>query len=126
MNWLILSFALMGGLTSGDDIVQMTPITHYEVVAPNDALFADFSIQADMFGFARIWGNAETYMTPVQAPFFEPYRADFGIGVALYWGPLEIGARHECDHGFSLSSWRPYYINGETQLYIKIGGKIQL
>lgn len=126
MNWLVLSFALASGFVSGYDATVIDAGVGYELTVPSDAVFVDMSIEATILSHVRLWGNAETYMTPIGIASFNPYRADYGIGAALYWGIFEIGVKHECDHGVSARVWRPYYASGETQVYIKISSSIEL
>lgn len=127
MNWLVLAFAISGGLVpSGGDAIVTAPSVGYVLDAPSDALFVDMSVKADVFKHIRLWGNAESYMTPKTVMSFDPYRIDYVIGAAVYVGPLELGIRHECDHGVTkVTEWRPFYIKRETQVYLSVSGEIK-
>jgi hypothetical protein len=95
-------------------------------MVPNNAVFADIAVRAELFQHIRLWGSVETYMTPNSILSYNPYRSDYVIGAAAYFGPFELGVRHECDHGVSKATeWRPYYMKTETQIYLSISGRLE-
>jgi len=126
MNWLILSWALTAAwLPLDDQGFLQQPIKSSQYIDSAGCFSTKFEAQADVFSHAKLWASVETYESKEShTVYFEPFRADYIAGVALYAGGFEVGVKHECDHGVEWSSsFIPWYWLDQTEVYVKISGR---
>ena len=129
MNWLILSWALTASwLPSNNQGIAQQPVVSSQYVDSDGCFATKFEVQADVLSHTKLWASVETYETKdVASVGFLPFRADYVAGVALYAKGIELGVRHECDHGVEWSgSFVPWYWLNQTEVYVKISGKTEM
>ena len=125
MNWIIFSWALSVAWMPLNDqsFIQNLPAVSLVMDYAN-GFSATLETRVDIASHIKAWTSVETYETPDgMFPYFNPYRGDYVIGAAIYSKGIEVGVRHECDHGIeSHYVFIPYYSFDQTKIYVKISG----
>jgi hypothetical protein len=126
MTWLILSWFLTVGVLPeqygyidfGDDLLSLA--------ATETTYTTELGLRAEAFDCLRAWGSANVYEYHREGLAFQPFRADFTIGAAVYWGPLELSIEHECDHPvvFERGNY-PQVMVVETAVKLALTGEIR-
>ena len=126
MPWLVMFFALQSGLIAQDwSIVGDGGAIHWQT-APN-TLEATLDVRAVAFDHLELRGFVESYQFPSggQAPFFTPYRIDYGMSVSLIWGPVRVGATHSCFHPVgSPGIGSPAIWSDSSELFVRLETKV--
>jgi hypothetical protein len=123
VNWLVLSWALTAAWLPLNkqclyDQAVIVSLNH------SGAYSAKLELSADALDHLRAWGSVETFESanPIYSDF-NPFAADYVAGVAIYARGIELGLRHECDHGVeSRQSFSPWLGLEQTSVYLKLSG----
>lgn len=130
MNWLVMFFALQGGM-----ITQETSLASRDGLqllqwrtAPN-TMEATFDIRAVAFDHIAVGGFIRSYQAPESLTSFNPFRIDYGVSASLFWGPLSVGVVHECNHQVRRIDERSILdtslSGGRTECFIRLESKLQ-
>jgi hypothetical protein len=132
-SWMVLVYVLSIGYvpeqreTIGnyyDDYDTMITIN-----TDNFNTVALFGFGIELFNHVRIKSEMESYQFSTDSlTKFYPFRIDYTIGAELYDEGFSIGIKHECDHSVIYERRIPRskkYISMETQIYLKLEGKIR-
>ena len=89
MQWLFLFFALECGFLPK----QPDAFLH------DAAFYTQFEADVMIFNLIFIGGSTRCVFSPVAGSYqFRPQIMQYQFEVGVRYGPLEVGARHECDH----------------------------
>ncbi len=123
-SWLVLYFALQAGLVS-----QTMTINDQTWQTPPNTLEATMEAKAVLFDHLELGGFMRSWQMPQSAFQWSPFRIDYGVEAALFWGPLRVGVRHECEHPVSdfldggVLAVPP---NGNvTELFVRFAARVQ-
>jgi hypothetical protein len=126
MSWLIVAWYLTLGIVpkQSETIYEQADVAVVKLL--ETAYVAELGVNAEAFKCLRLYGSAEIYEYHGSGLSFLPYRGDFKIGAALFFGPIEIGIDHECDHGIVFTNqWLDKYGSSETRITVTIKGKTE-
>lgn len=88
------------------------------------AFSTELALSATLYNHVRLDTSIETHeFLPKGSSLFVPYQSYFRIGAAIFTDHLELGLKHECDHGISSAGYpSPWLGGGYTSLYLKLSG----
>lgn len=120
---LVFSWFIMLGYVP-DHVDSIYEGLRVKSVESNKSFVTTLGVEASIFEHMKLWGSVETYeYSTGDSAYFLPYRSDYMFGAAIYADGVEIGVKHECDHGVEYTNIPlPWYGSYETQVYLKIGG----
>jgi hypothetical protein len=125
-SWLVLSWALTVGYVPAQYEILTSPLNTDTVENLRSGLIAtsaELGVNAEILKHFRLSASCETYQYLMPELFgFAPYRADYVFGAAIFADNIELGLRHECDHGVNSGPIEGHYASLETQFYLKISG----
>jgi hypothetical protein len=130
-SFLVLSWALtFGYLPSGSNVIGSGSGVENPVgVNYSNSCMQTIELGLTAWDTVTIWTNIETYDTVRGVGRFAPFRSDYNIGLnigrEIAGFRLDAGVSHECIHPvMSDSKIGKWVAGGDTEIYVKISGKI--
>ena len=121
MTWLILLWSLSVGYIPLDSKAVVNPDVGQLTSFHTNAISTELSVTAEVLKHLRFFAGVETLAIPQSYTSYVPFEAYYTIGASLYTKNLELGIKHECDHGVESSvTSLPWYGSNSTEVYLKL------
>ncbi|MDR0538884.1 MAG: hypothetical protein LBG74_00045 [Spirochaetaceae bacterium] len=102
INWLLsVGFMPFSSMDIGENS------TFYQ----NNSFFQRVEVEFTIANYVNIFTTIDIFETKTYDIYFDPYRANFVIGLELRYNNFELGALHECNHDI-ITGWDFHEYNG--------------
>lgn len=128
-SFLVLSWALTFGYIPSASTVIGSSENHKAAVDYSRSCMQTIELGLTAWDTVTVWTNIETYDRMESLTTFAPFRSDYNIGLnigrEIAGFRFDAGCKHECIHPvMSDSKIGKWVAGGDTEVYVKVSGKI--